>query len=151
MKAKGGGILGSVGAMPSNDKAAAIVGGLIGLILFYAWIFFTQTIMFSFFGQREIVRGVEIVKVQAPVQIFSWLMIGLLPFFITGGHFLICTEKKAKSYDTKMMKSSFLGFAIWLIVITGAYFFKIGISYHENIAGGFITILIVWPLSKSKF
>ena len=80
--------------MMINNKWNAITGVAIGLIMFYAWVFLLQAIVFLFFSQAGITHGAQIVKSQAPIQIITWLETCLLPIFIIYGHFLMVSGKK---------------------------------------------------------
>ncbi|CAG1002938.1 MAG: hypothetical protein OIN86_02580 [Candidatus Methanoperedens sp.] len=132
----------------------AIIGTIFGLILFYIWIFILIKLELIFFSEKTIIFGAEITKVKISSQyqqIASWLTIGLLPFFLIAGHYILYSNVAGgieKTRDVIAMKSVLIGFFIWLLVTVVITLFKIDLNYRINMAGGFLTMLIVYFLIK---
>ncbi|WP_157199014.1 hypothetical protein [Methanolacinia paynteri] len=73
----------------------------------------------------------------------SWINIGLIPFFVSLGVYLLYYRKFGGVEAARSMialKCVLIGFAIWLIVIW-LFLMESGISYMLVDAGGFLIII----------
>ncbi|NJD76964.1 MAG: hypothetical protein FIB08_07705 [Candidatus Methanoperedens sp.] len=89
----------------------AIIGTIFGLILYYLWVFLLIRLQFVFFSEKTIILGDEIIKANIPeqyLQIIQWLSIGLLPFFLMAGRYLLYSKAAGgieKTRDVVAIKS----------------------------------------------
>ena len=106
-----------------------------------------------FFSEVSVVDGNEITKAQYWGQIDQWLVAGLLLFFLIFGHYLLCSKNMStikKNRDIIGMKSTLIGFILWLFVTIITFLFKITFPYSFNIAGGYLTIISTYFLLKNR-
>lgn len=105
-----------------------------------------------FFSGKNVIGGAEIIGVKlSDHPMILWLTAGVLPFFLIVGHYLLYSNTIGgieKTHDIMAMKSTLLGFFIWLLVTVITSLFNINISYSINIGGGYLTMLIVFLLTK---
>jgi hypothetical protein len=84
-------------------------------------------------------------------QIVIWVNIGLIIFFIILGHYIVSRkviDEKKRTEDIIGLKSNLLGFFLWLIVILITTLLKIEINLIAIMAGGYLTILLVFMYMK---
>ena len=84
-------------------------------------------------------------------QIVIWVNIGLIIFFIILRHYIVSRkviDEKKRNEDIIGLKSNLLGFFLWLIVIIIATLLKIEINLIAIMAGGYLTILLVFMYMK---
>ncbi|MCK5267847.1 MAG: hypothetical protein KAR07_06755 [Spirochaetes bacterium] len=128
-----------------------ILGSILSLILYYGWIIILTVVEFTFFSEKEVIFGTEVVKSTISNNpIFNWLMAGLFLVFFFASQYILCnnsTEHKEKINYLRDMKITLMGFSLWLVVIMGLLLFQINIDYYVNIGGGYLAILII----HSKF
>lgn len=133
-------------------KAEKILGLLFGIILFFVWLYILNSLQYFFFSEKEIIQGNEVVGVrisQQYLQVIAWLAIGLLPFFLIAGHYLLYSNTIGgieKTRDVIEIKSILIGFLVWLVVIAVASLFEINIHFWINVGGGYLSMLIVYLL-----
>lgn len=89
--------------------------------------------------------------------LFSWINLGLLPFFVTAGSYLMYYRKLGgiEAFRSLLgLKNYLIGFVIWLIVIL-LFFRDSGISYMLIVLGGYLTIIAILLIgdrnAKRKF
>ncbi|MDI9395350.1 MAG: hypothetical protein QM426_08025 [Euryarchaeota archaeon] len=136
-----------------TNKIQEVIGVFFGLILFYFWFIFIHNIKMLFFSEVSVVDGNEITKAQYWGQIDQWLVAGLLLFFLIFGHYLLCSKNMStikKNRDIIGMKSTLIGFILWLFVTMITFLFKITFPYSFNIAGGYLTIISTYFLLKNR-
>ena len=115
------------------DKNDRIIGPLFGLLLCIIWlavIIFIEGLFFP--GQN-----------MADNLLISWINIGLIPFFVSLGVYLLYYRKFGGVEAARSMialKCVLAGFAIWLVVIR-LFLMESGISYMLVDAGGFLIII----------
>lgn len=123
---------------PEPEKTGRIIGPVFGVMLFIIWISFLLLVESNIYPQQSFIHKPLII----------WLNYGLIPFFVNAGNYLLYSRKSG-SFQTfrsvTMLKSSLLGFLIWLLVI-GLFFIQSGISYWTNVLGGYFTIIVVYFL-----
>jgi len=128
-----------------------IFGSIISLILYFGWILFLTAVSFTFFSEKAVIFGNEVVKSTIAINpIFNWLMAGLIFVFFFASQYFLCnnsTEHKEKNNYLRDMKITLMGFSLWLVVIMGLFLFNVNIDYYINIGGGYFAILIIY----SKF
>jgi len=81
--------------------------------------------------------------------LIAWLNIGLILFFVYAGNYLLYSRKLGGIETVRSMiflKSSILGFLIWLSVIGILFFMRCDVPYLINGFGGFLTIIVVYVL-----
>jgi uncharacterized membrane-anchored protein len=86
-------------------------------------------------------------------QIVIWINIGLTVFFITLGHYIVSRkviDEKKRIEDIIGLKSNLLGFFLWLIVIMVVTLLNIEINQTAIIAGGYITILLIYLYMEKR-
>ncbi len=86
-------------------------------------------------------------------QIVIWVNIGLIVFFVVLGHYIVSRkviDEKKRTEDIIGLKSNLLGFFLWLIVITIATLLNIEINPTAIMAGGYITILLIFLYMNKK-
>lgn len=86
-------------------------------------------------------------------QTVTWVNIGLTIFFITLGHYIISRkviDEKKRTGDIIGLKSNLLGFFLWLIVIMIVTLLNIEINQTAIIAGGYITILLIYLYMEKR-
>lgn len=84
-------------------------------------------------------------------QIVIWVNVGLIIFFITLGHYIVSRkviDEKKRTEDIIGLKSNLLGFFLWLIIIIITTLLKIEINLTAIMAGGYLTILLVFMYMK---
>lgn len=84
-------------------------------------------------------------------QIVIWVNVGLIIFFITLGHYIVSRkviDEKKRTEDIIGLKSNLLGFFLWLIIIIITTLLKIEINLTAIMAGGYLTILLVFIYMK---
>ncbi len=129
------------------NKALDVIGVLFGLILFYSWIIFINSVKMSFFSERTAVNGNEITIAQDWGQIDQWLEVGLILFFLVFGHYLLCSKNMnriGKNSDIIGIKSSLIGFILWLFITIITFLFNITTPYSLNIGGGYIMLIFIY-------
>ncbi|MFZ3384809.1 MAG: hypothetical protein WA144_12875 [Candidatus Methanoperedens sp.] len=132
-------------------KNKEILGVLFGVILFTAWMVILNSIAFILLSEKNTINGTEITKIRDFGQIFNWLTVGMLPFFLVVGHYLLYSSTASgmeKISDIIAMKSTLLGFFIWLLIVVLTFLLKINIYFWISIAGGYITIFIMYIIIK---
>jgi hypothetical protein len=132
-------------------KNKEIIGVLFGILLFIAWIIILNFIAFILFSDKNIINGSEITKIRDMGQIFYWLTAGVLPFFLVVGHYLLYSstaDSMDKINDMIAIKSTLLGFSVWLLIIAISFLLKINVSFWISTAGGYFTIVIIFVLIK---
>ncbi len=125
---------------------------ILGVLLFIVWIVILNGIAFIFLSEKNTINGTEITKIKDLGQIFSWLTAGMLLFFLVIGHYLLYSSTVGgmeKTSDIIAMKSTLLGFFIWLLIVVLIYLLKINIPFWISVAGGYFTILIIFFLIKT--
>lgn len=135
------------------NKALDVIGILFGLILFYSWIIFIYSVKMSFFSERTVVNGNEITMAPNWGQIDQWLGAGLILFFVVFGHYLLCSKNMnriGKNSDIIGIKSSLIGFILWLFITIITFLFNITIPYSLNIAGGYIMLIFIYLLMRKN-
>ncbi|HII93740.1 MAG TPA: hypothetical protein HA262_16740 [Methanosarcina sp.] len=135
------------------NKALDVIGILFGLILFYSWIIFIYSVKMSFFSERTVVNGNEITMAPNWGQIDQWLGAGLILFFVVFGHYLLCSKNMnriEKNSDIIGIKSSLIGFILWLFITIITFLFNITIPYSLNIAGGYIMLIFIYLLMRKN-
>ena len=135
------------------NKALDVIGILFGLILFYSWIIFIYSVKMSFFSERTVVNGNEITMAPNWGQIDQWLGTGLILFFVVFGHYLLCSKNMnriGKNSDIIGIKSSLIGFILWLFITIITFLFNITIPYSLNIAGGYIMLIFIYLLMRKN-
>jgi hypothetical protein len=135
------------------NKALDVIGVLFGLILFYSWIIFIYSVKMSFFSERTVVNGNEITMAPNWGQIDQWLGAGLILFFLVFGHYLLCSKNMnriEKNSDIIGIKSSLIGFILWLFITIITFLFNITIPYSLNIAGGYIVLIFIYLLMRKN-
>ncbi len=133
------------------NKITEVVGVLFGIILFYSWLIFVNNIKMSFFSEMKIVNGTEVITAQYWGQIDQWLETGLILFFVIFGHYLLYSKNMSrieKNSDIVGMKSSLIGYILWLFIAIITFLSKITIPYSLNIAGGYIMIISIYFLMR---
>lgn len=86
-------------------------------------------------------------------QIVIWVNIGLIIFFIILGHYIVSRkviDEKKRTEDIIGLKSNILGFFLWFIVIIIATLLNIEINQTAIIAGGYITILLIYLYMEKR-
>ena len=128
-----------------------IFGGIISMILYFGWILFLTAVSFTFFSEKAVIFGSEVVKSTITLNpIFDWLMAGLFLVFFFASQYILCNnlaEHDEKINYLRDAKITLMGFSLWLVVIMGIFLFQMNIDYYINIGGGYLTILIMY----SKF
>ncbi len=115
-------------------KLEEIIGILVGVVVWYFWVFVVITMSFevNFYSQN---------------QIITWIFMGVLVLFIITGHYIassgVINEKK-KVEDILGIKSNLIGYFLWLILMIFAYILNIEVSSNASLAGGYITIFLVY-------
>lgn len=136
------------------NKTREVVGVLFGIVLFYSWLIFIDKIKMLLFSEMIVVNSNEVIKVQYWGQIDQWLVAGLILFFLIFGHYLLYSKnmsKIEKNRDIIGMKSSLIGFVLWLFITIITFLFNITIPYSLNIAGGYIIIISIYFLMRKKY
>ncbi|WP_011306452.1 hypothetical protein [Methanosarcina barkeri] len=136
-----------------SNKTQEVAGVLFGVVLFYSWLIFIYNIKLSFFSEMTVVNGNEITKAQYWGQVDQWLGIGLILFFLIFGHYLFYSKNMnriEKNSDIVGMKSSLIGFILWLLIAIITFLSKITIPYSLNIAGGYIIIIFIYVIMKKN-
>lgn len=119
-------------------KVEEIIGMLIGGVFFYLW------------ALAVIVASLELGNIE---HVVDWAIAGLLPFFLIIGHYLIAgnvIEKNKKIEDKVSIKSNIIGFFMWWLITIMLTLTNTKISYYVVLAGGYITILIIYLHLRSK-
>lgn len=128
-----------------------ILGGIISIILHFGWVLFLTAVSFIFFSEKSVIFGSEVVKSTITLNpIFNWLMAGLFLVFFFVSQYILCnnlTEYDEKINYLRDAKITLMGFSLWLVVIMGFFLFQMNIDYYINLAGGYLTIIIMY----SKF
>jgi len=135
------------------NKTQEVVGVLFGIVLFYSWLMFIHNIKMSFFSERTVVNGNEMITAQYWGQIDQWLGAGLILFFLILGHYLLYSKNMSrieKNRDIIGMKSALIGFILWLLITIITFLFRIAIPYSLNIAGGYIIIISIYYLMRKN-
>ena len=118
---------------PDNiDKNTGPFFGLLLCIIWLAVLFFIEGRLYP--NQNLMTK-----------PLFSWINIGLLPFFASAGTYLLYYRKSGgiEAFRSLIgLKSCLLGFAIWVIVIL-LFFMDSGISYMITGIGGFVTMIAI--------
>ncbi|WP_048129647.1 hypothetical protein [Methanosarcina sp. WH1] len=132
-------------------KTQEVVGVLFGVVLFYSWLIFISGIKMLFFSETIFVNGNEMTRAQYWGQVDQWLGAGLILFFLIFGHYLLYSKNISrieKSRDIIGMKSTLIGFILWLLIAIITFSFRITIPYSLNIAGGYITVISIYFLMR---
>lgn len=135
------------------NKVLDVIGVLFGLILFYSWIIFIYSVKMSFFSETTFVNGNEITMAPNWGQIDQWLGAGLILFFLMFGHYLLCSKNMSrieKNSDIIGIKSSLIGFILWLFITIITFLFNITIPYSLNIGGGYIILIFIYLLMRKN-
>ena len=136
-----------------SNKTQEVAGILFGVVLFYSWLIFIYNIKLSFFSEMTVVNGNEMTKAQYWGQVDQWLGIGLILFFLIFGHYLFYSKnvnRIEKNSDIVGMKSSLIGYILWLFITIITFLFKITIPYSLNIAGGYIMIISIYFIMRKN-
>ncbi|NPE29413.1 hypothetical protein HNV12_15935 [Methanococcoides sp. SA1] len=86
-------------------------------------------------------------------QIGQWILWGPMFIFMYVGTYII--SKKVIDNERKIeyivaVKSSIIGFIVWMTVMSTAYLFNIEISQTPNLSGGWITIGLIYYYIKIR-
>ncbi|NOR59415.1 MAG: hypothetical protein GQ469_02110 [Methanosarcinales archaeon] len=85
-----------------------ILGGIISIILYFGWILFLTAVSFTFFSEKAVIFGNEVVKSTITINpIFNWLMAGLFLVFFFASQYILCnnsTEHNEKINYLRDMK-----------------------------------------------
>jgi len=121
------------------NKLNRIIGPIFGVLLCIIWIAFLISIERVIFPHQSFVHK----------PLIAWLNMGLIPFFVNAGNYLLYSRKLGNIETVRSMiflKSCLLGFLIWLSVIGILYFMRCDVPYLINGFGGFLTIIVVYVL-----
>jgi len=117
------------------DNIDKNIGPFFGLLLCIIWL------AVLFFIERGLYPNLSLMT----KPLFSWINIGLLPFFVSAGSYQLYYRKLGGIEAFRSLsglKSCLLGFAIWVIVIL-LFFMDSGISYMITDVGGFVTMIVI--------
>ena len=115
------------------DKNDRIIGPLFGLVLCIIWFVVIIFIEGLFFPGQNMSNSLLI----------SWINIGLIPFFVSLGVYLLYYRKFGGVEAARSMIGLLcvlVGFAVWFVVIW-LFLMESGISYMLVDAGGFLLII----------
>ncbi|MDW7728317.1 MAG: hypothetical protein SCH70_14665 [Candidatus Methanoperedens sp.] len=132
-------------------KIKEIFGVLFGVLLFIAWIVILNSMAFILLSEKNIINGTEVTKIRDLGQIFNWIKAGVLPFFLVAGHYLLYSstaDSMEKINDIIAIKSTLLGFSVWLLIVVITFLLKTNISFWISTAGGYFTMVIIFVLIK---
>jgi hypothetical protein len=133
-------------AEPGPDKYDKELGLIFGVLLVVIWIallLFVQNALF-------------------PCQVFrqnpftAWLTLGLIPFVIMAGNYLIYHRKLGGIETVRSLiglKSNLLVFLLWFGVLVVLHLGGYTIPYQVNAIGGLLTILVLclaWDWSATR-
>jgi len=122
----------------ANIKIEEIIGVIVGGIFFYMWSF-AFIILSSEFGTMG--------------YTYNWVIVGLLPFFLITGHYLVAgnvISKSKKTEDEVSIKSLLIGFFVWLFVAIVLTVENINIDTYAFQAGGYITLSTIYFYLRNK-
>jgi hypothetical protein len=128
------------------DKYDRELGVIFGILLVIIWI-----ALLLFVGQALLPRQVFTEK---PFR--AWLTVGLIPFIIMAGNYLIYHRKLGGTETVRSvigLKSNLLGFLLWFGVLGVLYLAGYSLPYQVNGIGGLLTILalyLAWDWSATR-
>lgn len=137
--------------MPTKIHKEEIYGLLIGIVCCYSWIFMIMDLKMKFFSTDLVTNGTTITIAYNWGQVDNWLEAGIIPLFLIAGHYFASSKVISENKKVKEiigMKSSLLGFFIWLIVTITTFLLEINMSYKITLAGGYITIVLIYLFMK---
>ncbi|WP_321430207.1 hypothetical protein [uncultured Methanolobus sp.] len=87
-------------------------------------------------------------------QMGYWIKLGPMFFFIFTFVYIAARkviDEERKTEYVVSIKSSIIGFFVWLAVLTLAYLLDVKVGYNANISGGLFTILLVYLYMKKAY
>jgi len=121
-----------------KTKLIEIVGALVGVAFYCMFVF-----VIFIFGPDLLIKD----------YINEWLVVGILPFIIIGSHYIVAgsaiDETKRKD-DEISIKSSAIGFVLWLIVAVVLFVTKAVMKYNIFSTGGYIVMLAIYLHLRRK-
>lgn len=139
--------------MSTKPRIEELVGVIVGTVCFYSWVFMLLTLKMKFFSTDFITNSIAMTIADNWGQIDNWLEAGILPFFLISGHYFasgkVISEKR-RINDIIGMKSSLMGFIVWLFVTITTFLLEMDMSYRVTLAGGYILIAIIYLFMKRK-
>lgn len=126
------------------------IGIIIGLMLWYLWAFVNMVMSMKNIATITITDRTTSLHF---LSINSWIFAGPTIFFISLCQYLISysvIDEKKKTEDIISIKSSLIGFFLWLILLIFAYLLNIQINSYISQIGGFFTILLIYLYMEKK-
>ena len=125
-----------------------IIGIIFGTILCIIWIAILLSIEKTFFLEKTIIHGTEVVRTTVSGPVIDWLYSGLIPFLIMFGVYIFGGYEKNQGIIA--LKIYILGFTIWLLVCVIIHLLQIPISYQISVGAGYLAILILILYNDKK-
>jgi len=138
--------------MSTKPRIEELVGVIVGTVCFYSWVFMLLALKMKSFSTDFITNGTVMTIADNWGQIDNWLEAGILPFFLISGHYFasgkVISEKR-RINDIIGMKSSLMGFIVWLFVTITTFLLETNMSYKVTLVGGYSLIAIIYLFMKS--
>ncbi len=80
-------------------------------------------------------------------MIRTWLIAGLLPFFVLSGHYLFTREEMPEAellLNRSGLAASASGFLLWLAVLAVLEVMGVAVADPYNVAGGYLIIFVLF-------
>jgi hypothetical protein len=138
--------------MSTKPRIEELVGVIVGTVCFYSWVFMLLALKMKFFSTDFITNGTVMTIADNWGQIDNWLEAGILPFFLIAGHYFASGKvisEKGRINDIIGIKSSLMGFIIWLAVTIATFLLETNMSYKVTLVGGYSLIAIIYLFMKS--
>ena len=133
-------------AEPGPDKYDKDLGFIFGILLVIIWV-----ALLHFVGQALFPRQVF---TENPFR--AWFTVGLIPFVIMAGNYLIYYRKLGSVETVRSvigLKSNLLGFLLWFAVLVVLHLAGYTPPYQVNAIGGLLLILalyLAWDWSATR-
>ena len=133
-------------AEPGPDKYDKDLGFIFGILLVIIWV-----ALLHFVGQALFPRQVF---TENPFR--AWFTVGLIPFVIMAGNYLIYYRKLGSVETVRSvigLKSNLLGFLLWFAVLGVLHLAGYTPPYQANAIGGLLVILVLylaWDRSATR-
>jgi hypothetical protein len=125
-----------------------IVGIIVGLVFWYLWAFVNITMT-----ARDVSTITDSKSTLQLLPIHTWVFAGPIIFFLISGRYLISRgviDDRKKMDDIISIKSSLIGFFLWLALMIFAYFLNIQVDPNASDFGGFVTILLIYLYMEKR-
>ncbi|MEL4306104.1 hypothetical protein [Methanococcoides sp. LMO-2] len=133
-------------------KILVFAGALLGLFFYYVYGLFLSKIKFLLFSQAD-TGNPNLIVAQNLGPVDYWLDAGLLAFFIVTGIYILNKDNldaSEKLRDIAFMKSSLIGFILYMPVTIIAYVSGFELSYRTTLAVGYALIVIVYFIIRNR-